>query len=168
MSSFWLWSGLIRIVRQSISAWRMAVVCVLLCLVTMAGCDVRPFNELFGEDNAEENAADEADEADEEPDTTEQLDLSATPPAIETPQNTPQTIQVSVDEPDLERTYTFAIKTPPVATSGTAIIDVDGSLSFTPSAGFVGTDQVTVTVTDDGLPARSGEITIGITVSAPN
>jgi hypothetical protein len=165
MSSLGLWSGLVRIARQGMSAWRIAVVCVLLCLVTMVGCDVRPFNELFGEDNAEENATGEADTADEEPDPTEQLDLTADPEEIVTVENTPKTVQVSVNDPDTTRTYTFGIKTPPAPTSGNAAIDVNGRLTFTPSAGFRGDDQVVVTATDDEDPARTDEITILITVN---
>ena len=73
MSSFRLWSTLIRRARQITSAWRIVVVCMLLCLVTVAGCDVRPFNELFGEDNAEEDEADGDDEPDNEPITVNEV-----------------------------------------------------------------------------------------------
>ena len=122
----------------------------------MAGCDVRPFNELFGEESAEEDEADD-DEADND------LVLTATPEAIGTPENTSQTVQVTIDNRDPDRTYTFAIATMPA--NGNAEIDNNGLLSFTPDTDFSGTDSLVVRVTDDGLPARSGEKTIPITVN---
>ena len=161
MSSVLLWSAICSMAKQTMRAWRAIVVGMMLCLTVVAGCDVRPFNELFGEDSAEEDEADN-DEADND-EVDNDLVLTATPEAIETPENTPQTVQVTIDNPDPGRTHTFAIATMPA--NGNAVIDNNGLLSFTPDTDFSGTDSVVVTVTDDGLPARSGEKTILITVN---
>jgi hypothetical protein len=49
--------------------------------------------------------------------------------------------------------------------NGNAEIDNNGRLTFIPDTDFIGTDSLVVTVTDDGVPARSGDRTIPITVN---
>jgi hypothetical protein len=170
-----LWSAILRMAKQTMSTWRAVVVGMMLCLMVVAGCDVRPFSELFGHDSEEENDTgsgggtddggtddDETDDG-ETPDSTE-LELTATPPEIEIPENTQQTtVQVTINNPTSGRMHTFSIATPP--DNGTAGIDNNGLLTFTPETGFDGSDDLVVRVTDDGSPARSGDITITITVN---
>jgi hypothetical protein len=57
---------------------------------------------------------------------TEPLEFIATPAAIETPENTPQIVEVTIDNPDLGRTHTFVITTMPA--NGSAEIDNNGRL----------------------------------------
>ncbi len=159
MSSVLLWPAICSMTKQTMSAWRAVVVGMMLCLMVVAGCEVRPFNELLGEESAEENDADDGEASN----PTEPLELTATPEAIESPANTPQTVQVTIDNPDAGRTHTFAITTRQA--NGEAEIDNNGLLSFTPDTDFSGADSLVVTVTDDGEPARSGDKTIPITVN---
>ena len=161
MRSFWLlWSAILRMAKQTISAWRAVVVGLILCLTVVAGCDVRPFSELFGHDTEEENGADDGETDDgETPDSTE-LELNPDPDAIVTPVNMPATVQVNIDNRESGRTYTYETTTP---NNGEAQIDTNGLLTFTPSTS--GTSSLVVTVEDDGEPARSGTITIPITVN---
>lgn len=61
---------------------------------------------------------------------------------------------------------TAALGTPP--TNGTAIVNPDGTASYTANAGFVGTDSFTYTITTaDAGPPRSASATVTITVAAP-
>jgi hypothetical protein len=53
MSSVLRWSAICRMAKQTMSAWRAVVVGMMLCLMVVAGCDVRPFNELLGDESAE-------------------------------------------------------------------------------------------------------------------
>jgi hypothetical protein len=73
-----------------------------------------------------------------------------------------QTVDVGIEDPDTERTYTFRIDEEPV--SGDAVIDEStGLLTFTPLTPME-TDSLTVEATDDGQPPRSGTLTITVTV----
>lgn len=169
MRSFWLlWSAILRMAKQTMSAWRAVVAVMMLCLMVAAGCDVRPFSELFGNDSEEETDADgdtgtggdtDADD-DEEPDSEA---LEFTPVEIETSVNTPGTAQVTVVNGDAGRTYTYEFTTKP--DNGEADIDNNGLITFTPNPGFDGSDNLVVRVTDDGSPARSGSLPISITVT---
>jgi hypothetical protein len=59
MSSMLLWSAICSMTKQTMSAWRAVVVGMMLCLMVVAGYEVRPFNELLGDESAEENDADD-------------------------------------------------------------------------------------------------------------
>ena len=85
--------------------------------------------------------------------------------AITTSTNTPGTSQISVNDSDVGQTFTFVLTTPPQ--NGTATVSAAGLVTFTPRAGFTGSDQLTVTVTDNGSPPLSGTVTISLTVQAP-
>jgi hypothetical protein len=45
--------------KQTMNAWRAVVVGMMLCLMVVAGCDMRPFNELLGDESADENDTDD-------------------------------------------------------------------------------------------------------------
>ena len=85
--------------------------------------------------------------------------------AITTIATTPGTSQISVNDPDLGQSFTFVLTTPPG--NGTATVSASGLVTFAPQAGFVGSDQLAVTVTDNGSPPLSGTVTISLTVQAP-
>ena len=90
-----------------------------------------------------------------------------TGPSINTPQNTPGTIQISVTDPDFGQMQTFSINTPPA--NGTATVTASGVVTYTPAPGFSGMDSFVVTVTDSGAPPLSGIVTIPVTVQvSPN
>jgi hypothetical protein len=93
MSFVLLWSAICRRAQRTIHAWQVVIVGMMLCLTIAAGCDVRPFSELFGDESAEET-----DTGDDQVDTpTEPLELTPNPARIETPENTPRTIEVTID-----------------------------------------------------------------------
>ena len=171
---FFLWSALLRIAQQGMSAWRAVIVIIMLCLMVVNGCDVRPFSTIAGkETNSDEDGTDEDDEDDEddgtdEDNTTGSLMLNADPEEIDIAENTSERVQVTLENPDPERTYAFEV--PRTTTNGTVTIDdeADESITFTytPNDDFSGTDSIVVTVTDDGVPAQMGDITIDVTVSS--
>jgi hypothetical protein len=136
------------------------MVSIILCLVVWTGCEVRPFSTLSGEESVTDDDGTEL-----PPDGTETLLLSAVPSTIDTLESTPENVQVSIDNPEPGRIYTFEITTAPLG--GEAIIDAnEGSLSYAPDAGFTGTDSLEVTATNDQVPPQSGSITIAITVNS--
>ena len=87
-----------------------------------------------------------------------------TGPSINTSLNTPGTVQISVNDPDVGQTQTFSISTPPA--NGTATVTASGLATYTPAPGFSGADSFVVTVTDNGTPPLSGTVTIPVTVQA--
>jgi alkaline phosphatase D len=87
---------------------------------------------------------------------------SPTAPTITIAQDMSGTIQISAGDPDAGQRHTFTITTQPA--NGTATVDIEGLLTYTPEAGFVGSDSVGVTVMDDGEPPLSGTVTITVMV----
>ena len=85
-----------------------------------------------------------------------------TAPAITTNSSTPATSQIAVNDPDTGQGHTFSVTTAPA--HGLATVDTAGLVTYTPNAGFTGNDTLKVTVTDDGSPAKSGVVTINVTV----
>jgi hypothetical protein len=83
--------------------------------------------------------------------------------AINTVANTLGTSLVDPNDPDIGQTHTFAISTAPA--NGTATVDADGLVTYTPTSGFIGDDSIMVAVTDNGTPARSGAVVIAVTVT---
>jgi secreted trypsin-like serine protease len=70
--------------------------------------------------------------------------------------------KVFPNDPDDDQTHTFEITAAPA--HGAAVIAADGTLTVTPERGFEGDDTVTVTVTDNGDPARSADLDVPILV----
>jgi glucose/arabinose dehydrogenase len=69
---------------------------------------------------------------------------------------------VRVNDPDTGQTHTFALTTVPA--HGSATVTATGLVTYTPTADFTGTDSLVVTVTDTGMPALSGTVTISVRV----
>lgn len=67
------------------------------------------------------------------------------------------------NDPDANDTHTYMVADQPE--HGEAVIDADGNLTVTADAGFEGEDQVRVVVTDNGVPALSGEVVVTITIT---
>jgi len=88
-----------------------------------------------------------------------------TAPAIATSVNTAGTSQVAPNDPNAGDTHTYAVTTQ--AANGTATVSNTapnkGLATYTPNAGFVGTDSFVVTVTDQG--GLTGTVTIQVTVN---
>jgi len=72
------------------------------------------------------------------------------------------TSQVSANDPDSGQSFTYSVTGSPQ--NGTAVVSTTGLVTYTPTPGFFGTDSVTVTVTDNGIPNLSGSVTISVTV----
>lgn len=173
MTLSFLWSAITDSVKKTMRAWRLVVAVVLLSLVIVAGCDVRPFSEFSGDDNGSENGNDTGSEGtsgddtngdgDNEPDDT----LTVTPTTLTTSVGIERTIDLNVVDPDPERTYTFDITdNPDNGEAGIDEFDDDtGRLTYEPDTGFTGPDRLVVRVRDDGTTQRSGMITIQITVT---
>jgi hypothetical protein len=71
MTLSFLWSAIIGAAKKIVRAWRFAVAVMLLSLVIVAGCDVRPFSEFGGDDNgsgANDNDPDNDDPDNDDPD----------------------------------------------------------------------------------------------------
>jgi hypothetical protein len=84
-------------------------------------------------------------------------------PAIVTARSLPGTSQVDANDPDIGQPHTFAITTLPA--NGTAVINEEGLVVYTPNVGFTGRDSLIITVTDNGNPPLSGTVLIDITVT---
>jgi hypothetical protein len=76
-------------------------------------------------------------------------------------------VTVSVTDPDLAQTYSFAITKEPTSGTATDPIRTDAStatFTFTPSASSAVTDSLDVTATDAQSPPHCGTVTISIDV----
>jgi hypothetical protein len=77
-----------------------------------------------------------------------------------TPAGIPVTVPVLANDSDLDGdTLTVVEVTTPA--NGTAVINTDGTITYTPNAGFTGTDTFTYTVTD-GTDTATASITINV------
>ena len=165
MTLSFLWSAIIGAAKKTVRAWRFVVAVMLLSLVIVAGCDVRPFSEFSGDDNGSENSDDtDGDDTDSDDDDVPDDTLTVTPTTLTTSVNMTETIDLEVENPDAGRVYTFTITTPP--TNGRPEINEStGVLTYTPNTDSTESDSLVVTVRDDGTPQRSGMTTIQITVT---
>ncbi len=75
----------------------------------------------------------------------------ANPDEVDTPLNTPITIDVLINDSDPDGdNLTVTLGSNPM--NGTATVSPDGSIVYTPDTGFEGTDFVTYILCDDGTP----------------
>jgi hypothetical protein len=155
----YFWSAILRMVKQRMSTWRAVTMGIMLCLMVVNGCDVRPFT---GETVEKEDSADEDD------DTTDSLMLNANPEEINIAEGTSQQVQVTIENPDSDRTYTFDVTLTDDSGSITQDTEDDESISvtYTLDADFSGTNSLVVMATDDGNPPHTGDMTIEMTVSS--
>ncbi|BCY15228.1 Ig-like domain-containing protein [Actinoplanes sp. L3-i22] len=91
--------------------------------------------------------------------------VNAAPQAVADPAAAPGVIAVLANDNDPDGTVgalTVTITTPPV--HGTAIVLADGTIAYTPAAGWAGTEPFTYTITD----AYGGSSSAVVTVRTPN
>ncbi len=81
-----------------------------------------------------------------------------------TAKNTAKTISVLSNDSDVEGT-TLSVSAVTVPAHGTAAINSNGTISYTPANGFIGADSFTYTASDGALTATA---TVSITVTAPS
>ncbi|MFC4777355.1 Ig-like domain-containing protein [Paenibacillus sp. GCM10023252] len=84
--------------------------------------------------------------------------------SFETPENTVVTSQVSATDPNGDF-LTFQLNSSP--TSGTAVVQSDGTFTYTPNFGFIGTDSFTVLVSDQNGATAVSTVTITVYNQAP-
>lgn len=156
-----LWSARQGLAQHILRACRTILAGCLICLTVVVGCEVRPFSDLTGDENSEDNqnGNDQNDDGD---NASEELRLTADP--ITTTPGTPGMTQVMVTNPNTSRTHTFSIATAPNPDNGTARVEADGTVTYTPEADFTGSDSLVVRVTDNGDPPLTNTISINITV----
>ena len=79
--------------------------------------------------------------------------------------NVPIQKQVTfTDANSSQQTFAYSITSNP--TNGNAVINSNGVVSYSPNLNYVGVDQLTIRVTDNGNPALYGEATMTINVQA--
>jgi len=89
---------------------------------------------------------------------------TATPNPVIATEDTPASIQVAHNDPDLGDTHTYAVTL--AATNGVATVNATGLTTYTPHLNFNGTDSFVVTVAD--AAGATGTVTINVTVNAVN
>ena len=84
--------------------------------------------------------------------------------AILTSKNTPVsgTVAANDSDPDNNIPLTFTKVTNPV--NGTVTVNADGTYTYTPTTGFVGSDKFTYKVCDSGVPSKCDTATVSIAV----
>ncbi len=73
--------------------------------------------------------------------------------------------QISTNDPDAGQTFTYQVVTQ--GTKGTASVDASGLVSYTANSSTSGSDSVVVRVTDSGIPAMNGDVTISVNINLP-
>ncbi|MBP2000088.1 C4-type Zn-finger protein [Paenibacillus shirakamiensis] len=101
--------------------------------------------------------------------STVTIDVANQPPVVTnqvlyTPQNTAINGQVVATDPD-GNPLTYALQSPPG--NGTAIVNPNGSFTYTPANGFVGLDSFTVLVSDGKGGTAVGSISINVIDQPP-
>jgi hypothetical protein len=197
MTLSFLWSAIIGAAKKIVRAWRFAVAVMLLSLVIVAGCDVRPFSEFGGDDNgseANDNDPDNEDPDNEDPGGDNDDEMPPIVPSIasgdenggdddEGPDDTthlqltatPTAIETTIN---IEQTIDINVVNPEAGrtytytittnpTNGIPDMNNDTGVLTYTSDIAIENDSLEVTVTDDGDPRRSDTIEIDITVN-PN
>ena len=174
MSCVLLWSAIIRVAKQHISAWRAVVAVMLLGLTVVAGCDVRPFCGLGGScssDGTDDGGDGGEDDCINRIGQDNTIELASTPEEIDVDVGDVVTVEVRVVNPVSGRTYPSFNITEQPTTSGQidsesiVINDRAGTMSFrfeaTMSTEFT-TDTMEVSVTDSASEQGCLEITIRV------
>ena len=87
-----------------------------------------------------------------------------TSPAFSVQEDGSGSVQLTVTDPDVGDTFTYAVTT--TASNGSASVDTNGLVSYTPNPKFNGSDSFTVTVTDAG--GLTGAVTVNVTINPVN
>ncbi|MGE3260903.1 MAG: PKD domain-containing protein [Bacteriovoracia bacterium] len=87
-------------------------------------------------------------------------------PPVTTVSNIQGTTTVAPNDADGNQSWTFSVVSAP--THGTASVSLMGVVYYNATAGYSGSDSITVRVTDSGAPSLSGDVIIPVTVSAEN
>ena len=82
--------------------------------------------------------------------------------AINTDANIAANSQIVVNDPDIGDSHTYNIGTLPL--HGTAQVSLTGLVTYTPNAGYSGTDQLTLTVSD--AAGATANVSIAVTVNS--
>jgi uncharacterized repeat protein (TIGR01451 family) len=93
--------------------------------------------------------------------------ITASDDAATTPQNTPVTVSVlGNDRLDGQPVDPTTVTVTQVSTpaNGNAVINADGTVTYTPAPGFAGTDTFTYRICENGNPANCATATVTITV----
>ena len=86
----------------------------------------------------------------------------------ETLKNTPVTINVKANDGDPDGGDVLGIPTKiSNPTNGTATVNPDGTITYTPNTGFVGTDTFKYSVCDNGVPSKCDTATVNVRVNEP-
>ncbi|WP_460963793.1 Ig-like domain-containing protein, partial [Spirosoma litoris] len=91
-----------------------------------------------------------------------------------TAQGTPVTIPVLTNDTDNGSPATTSnvtlptIVTPPSASQGTAVVNSDGTITFTPAPGFSGSSTFTYSICDKTTPTNCATATVGVTTACSN
>jgi hypothetical protein len=160
MSCVLLWSAISRVAKQHISAGRAMVAVMLLSLIVVTGCDVRPFCEVEGS-----CSSDEMDDGGED----SMITLTSTPEAIDADVGDVVTVQVEVVNLVEGRTYSFNITEQPTSgqINNESIEDDEhaGTMSFrfeatTQTSGI--RDNIGISVTDSASEEGSLDIRVRV------
>lgn len=103
-----------------------------------------------------------------QPITTTNLPPVAVNDMANTPLNTPITITVLANDYDPfgGTAITVSNTLPALPANGTATVNPNGTVTYTPQTGFAGTDQFQYTVCDNGLPAICATATVVVIVGS--
>jgi len=85
----------------------------------------------------------------------------------ETSQDTPVTLNVLANDSDPDGAPLTVTGTSE-PTHGAVVVNPDGTLTYSPALGFVGTDTFTYTVCDDAEPAACDDVVVTVTVTDVN
>lgn len=88
----------------------------------------------------------------------------ANPDAPRTTANVPVTVNVLANDVDPERQPLSSPSIVSGPTHGTAIVNLNGTVSYTPAAGFTGVDQLTYRICDAGTPPACATATVTFSV----
>lgn len=83
-------------------------------------------------------------------------------PAINTDVNVSALSQLVINDPDIGDTHSYSITTLPL--HGTAQVSITGLVNYIPNTGYIGTDQMVLTVTD--AAGASNTVLITVTVNS--
>ncbi|MBU1424814.1 MAG: tandem-95 repeat protein [Gammaproteobacteria bacterium] len=86
-------------------------------------------------------------------------------------QDTPATYtaaQLLGNDTDVDAGTTLTISSVTSGANGTVVLNGDGTVTFTPTAGFSGTANFTYTATDGSLPSNVATVTVNVSAAVPH